>query len=126
MFFFLIIRRPPRSTRTDTLFPYTTLFRSLLHLQPDDVLTRLQLADRPVRRPGVEEDRLAVAIAADGVGHRGGVAGLDGIEVVIPVVGLAVVGDHLLAAPARRTGDQVRLAVAVGVDELLEIGRAHV
>src|SRR3546814_9682422 len=33
MFFFLMIRRPPRSTRTDTLFPYTTLFRSRL----DDV-----------------------------------------------------------------------------------------
>src|SRR3546814_15951953 len=29
MFFFLMIRRPPRSTRTDTLFPYTTLFRSI-------------------------------------------------------------------------------------------------
>src|SRR3546814_20426657 len=28
--FFLMIRRPPRSTRTDTLFPYTTLFRSIL------------------------------------------------------------------------------------------------
>src|SRR3546814_11119447 len=28
--FFLMIRRPPRSTRTDTLFPYTTLFRSML------------------------------------------------------------------------------------------------
>src|SRR3546814_16251966 len=28
-FYFLIIRRPPSSTRTDTLFPYTTLFRSL-------------------------------------------------------------------------------------------------
>src|SRR3546814_8349495 len=27
-FFFVMIRRPPRSTRTDTLFPYTTLFRS--------------------------------------------------------------------------------------------------
>src|SRR3546814_2995414 len=27
-FLFLMIRRPPRSTRTDTLFPYTTLFRS--------------------------------------------------------------------------------------------------
>src|SRR3546814_11962572 len=27
-FFVLMIRRPPRSTRTDTLFPYTTLFRS--------------------------------------------------------------------------------------------------
>src|SRR3546814_7776886 len=28
MFFCLMLRRPPRSTRTDTLFPYTTLFRS--------------------------------------------------------------------------------------------------
>src|SRR3546814_16953131 len=28
-FFFLMIRRPPRSTRTDTLFSYTTLFRSV-------------------------------------------------------------------------------------------------
>src|SRR3546814_8688991 len=28
LFFFLMIRRPPRSTRTDTLLPYTTLFRS--------------------------------------------------------------------------------------------------
>src|SRR3546814_12195292 len=27
-FFFVMLRRPPRSTRTDTLFPYTTLFRS--------------------------------------------------------------------------------------------------
>src|SRR3546814_13950109 len=32
-FFFLMIRRPPRSTRTDTLFPYTTLFRSARRLQ---------------------------------------------------------------------------------------------
>src|SRR3546814_8456167 len=29
VFVFLMIRRPPRSTRTDTLFPYTTLFRSI-------------------------------------------------------------------------------------------------
>src|SRR3546814_16365506 len=28
LFFFLMIRRPPRSTRTDTLFPHSTLFRS--------------------------------------------------------------------------------------------------
>src|SRR3546814_16043183 len=35
-FFFLMIRRPPRSTRTDTLFPYTTLFRSV---QPEIVAT---------------------------------------------------------------------------------------
>src|SRR3546814_13676352 len=32
MFFFLIIRRPPRPTRTDTLCPYTSLFRSLIEL----------------------------------------------------------------------------------------------
>src|SRR3546814_10575798 len=43
--FFLMIRRPPRSTRTDTLFPYTTLFRSL----SDDKLARLQ---RLCRRRG--------------------------------------------------------------------------
>src|SRR3546814_16435220 len=29
VFYFLMLRRPPRSTRTDTLFPYTTLFRSV-------------------------------------------------------------------------------------------------
>src|SRR3546814_20357074 len=36
LFFFLMIRRPPRSTRTDTLFPYTTLFRSQLALSHRD------------------------------------------------------------------------------------------
>src|SRR3546814_7435404 len=35
-----MIRRPPRSTRTDTLFPYTTLFRS----------SRLLMPPRPIRR----------------------------------------------------------------------------
>src|SRR3546814_11275839 len=33
--FFLMIRRPPRSTRTDTRFPYTTLFRSFLVVEWD-------------------------------------------------------------------------------------------
>src|SRR3546814_18854258 len=37
-----MIRRPPRSTRTDTLFPYTTLFRSRAHLQGEkEVLAEL-------------------------------------------------------------------------------------
>src|SRR3546814_2124311 len=35
LFFFLMIRRPPRSTRTDTLFPYTTLFRSRILMSFD-------------------------------------------------------------------------------------------
>src|SRR3546814_4229025 len=43
-----MIRRPPRSTRTDTLFPYTTLFRSLLELRFDPHAGR----DAPVLPPG--------------------------------------------------------------------------
>src|SRR3546814_12252319 len=41
--FFLMIRRPPRSTRTDTLFPYTTLFRSQSDSLP---LTAANLCNR--------------------------------------------------------------------------------
>src|SRR3546814_20671607 len=41
-FFFLMSRRPPRSTRTDTLFPYTTLFRSSRGVA--------NLLDRPILR----------------------------------------------------------------------------
>src|SRR3546814_12179502 len=40
--FFLMIRRPPRSTRTDTLFPYTTLFRSIVQ-DVDAVVTAVSL-----------------------------------------------------------------------------------
>src|SRR3546814_8251476 len=43
-FFFLMIRRPPRSTRTDTLFPYTTLFRSPHGATGDELELRLDLA----------------------------------------------------------------------------------
>src|SRR3546814_16912605 len=47
-FFFLMIRLPPRSTRTDTLFPYTTLFRSETRLYPVDA----QL-EEPGEMPGI-------------------------------------------------------------------------
>src|SRR3546814_11243503 len=47
--FFLMIRRPPRSTRTDTLFPYTTLFRSKLGRTTGlpDIAERVPSARRP-------------------------------------------------------------------------------
>src|SRR3546814_9654407 len=50
-----MVRRPPRSTRTDTLFPYTTLFRSPMHRyaagsDPVDDLT--QPLPHPMRRAG--------------------------------------------------------------------------
>src|SRR3546814_15637575 len=51
VFFFLMIRRPPRSTRTDTLFPYTTLFRSFAEeTQKPDVHNLSLGAARTVRR----------------------------------------------------------------------------
>src|SRR3546814_20042040 len=46
LFFFLMIRRPPRSTRTDTLFPYTTLFRSVGRARP--VHAQHQLVRLPI------------------------------------------------------------------------------
>src|SRR3546814_19520561 len=58
-----MIRRPPRSTRTDTLFPYTTLFRSMI--------------GEPEAAVGVEDDviRTFEALALEAVvkrGHRAG------------------------------------------------------
>src|SRR3546814_19367208 len=47
-FFFLMIRRPPRSTRTDTLFPYTTLFRS--HVEAREAGHLRALGRRRLRR----------------------------------------------------------------------------
>src|SRR3546814_3049764 len=49
MFFFVMIRRPPRSTRTDTLVPYTTLVRS--PRQPLPVLAVAGGRARPHARP---------------------------------------------------------------------------
>src|SRR3546814_21013636 len=86
-----MIRRPPRSTRTDTLFPYTTLFRS----RPFGLLLARGLG--------------AGAGGEFGVGHRHFLAGQHGIEVVLPPL---VVG--FLAAGLRRVGDRCR-PVGVGV-----------
>src|SRR3546814_254132 len=56
LIFFLMIRRPPRSTRTDTLFPYTTLFRSPQFLQElESVLHR----HVPIEQDGVRHVTLA-------------------------------------------------------------------
>src|SRR3546814_11682905 len=105
-----MIRRPPRSTRPATRFPYTTLFRS----GAGDVLDALHQRDQAlvVGRAHRREADAAVA------GHHGGdpVPGRR-VEAVVPG-GLAVVV-HVDVDEAGRDEQ------AIGV-ELLEIGRAHV
>src|SRR3546814_6123060 len=91
LFFFLMLRRPPRSTRTDTLFPYTTLFRSrtigrdFRRLLPVsvrigiEVVARLHarvhrgLVDAELGAESIGGRRLVLAArAGDGPGQRGG------------------------------------------------------
>src|SRR3546814_6799996 len=68
-FFFLMIRRPPRSPRTDTLLPYTTLFRSVV--APADTmpaLTNDQNLNRTARVVDRNGTRRYVTVA--GTQHR--------------------------------------------------------
>src|SRR3546814_11357279 len=68
LFFFLMIRRPPRSTRTDTLFPYTTLFRA----ETIGAWLGVQPARRPRARAG--HGRGLACGAGHGVSGRAGKA----------------------------------------------------
>src|SRR3546814_20016195 len=63
--FFLMIRRPPRSTRTYTLFPYTTLFRSLdVRLRQDVDVERVAVDHHRLRQHLGDEGR-ALAVDLD-------------------------------------------------------------
>src|SRR3546814_12619391 len=60
-----MIRRPPRSTRTDTLFPYTTLFRSFFEIkahqayfEEPETYDRLQEAEKELARHGIKLERI--------------------------------------------------------------------
>src|SRR3546814_9736381 len=60
-----MIRRPPRSTRTDTLFPYTTLFRSVFDVA-DDLLEHVFDGDQPGHAAVfVDDDGHVVVIGAE-------------------------------------------------------------
>src|SRR3546814_17743053 len=64
-FICLIIRRPPRSTRTSTLFPYTTLFRSQeLH---DDIEALIRMMDDEIL--GADRLEAVAAIVPDALGE---------------------------------------------------------
>src|SRR3546814_7443641 len=68
-FFFLMIRRPPRSTRTDTLFPYTTLFRS--YVADDDRCDGGHLDPRASSPWCRRLEPAAVLVALDSARHAG-------------------------------------------------------
>src|SRR3546814_4086644 len=105
-----MIRQPPRYTRTDTLFPYTTLFRS----HPLDLMF-----DEPEARRRVDEGR-----AEDR--HVMLIGELDEAVVLLAVFG--EIAAHFADECARRiglglerVGDRADRAVAI----LKQIGRAH-
>src|SRR3546814_7729685 len=138
-----MIRRPPRSTRTDTLFPYTTLFRSLSRCQRFD-LRRIDAAvltglfEKVCAAEGVEAEAEAlrlIARAADGSAR-------DGLSILDQAMALATgpvtagqVRDMLGLVDRERVYDLFeavlagRIAEALDVLRMLydgEIGRAHV
>src|SRR3546814_8165018 len=110
--FFLMIRRPPRSTRTDTLFPYTTLFRSLGWAGTEGTFDWQVLRDNV----GAEVSRLEGLYRQTLFTHninlfRGGarIVGPNAVDVA---------GSHLTAE---------KILIASGAKPTIpEIGRAHV
>src|SRR3546814_21036738 len=76
---FLMIRRPPRSTRTDTLFPYTTLFRSTLRGDEGAHQGGRQLGAEPRRAlrllPALRDRRPAPGVLPPPGRFRGGGGG---------------------------------------------------
>src|SRR3546814_7712164 len=81
--FFLMIRRPPRSTRPDTLFPYTTLFRS---------------------PAGAQSGRQITDAAAPAAPAPAAATGADSVVRIIPLLAT----DNLEASLRTRAEDQVR------------------
>src|SRR3546814_4053961 len=99
-------RRPPRSTRTDTLFPYTTLFRS--SRSADRLQPRLALAE------------LVIVLADERLGHRGDLAAPAAAveDAVVPDLLLEMVFLHVVRQGGREVEGRAGLADAGDVVEL--------
>src|SRR3546814_18693809 len=107
-----MIRRPPRSTRTDTLFPYTTRFRSVLRVRVRRIRRRLirspWTSKAPAFRPGPCAGALVAAPPVGaGPDQREGIAVLVVEEVGVDRRGEArVVELEAQISDARRVGKE--------------------
>src|SRR3546814_16129047 len=126
IFFFLLIRRPPISTRTDTRFPYTTLFRSIA----------LELSSAGaavvVHAKTSQKDAEAVAREIEAKGGRAMVhlADLSRPEAARGMVDAALETfgrvDTLVNSAAMRRDAPIGEITFESWTEVIEIGRAHV
>src|SRR3546814_2639015 len=119
-----MIRRPPRSTRTDTLFPYTTLFRSLPYHWPEESFGDMRGLDPTV--PGIPAERDYV----DAYCRR---AGRDGIDdwtfyLVLSLFRLAAIiqGVYYRGLQGNASSPEALLRRDLTRQLARQIGRAHV
>src|SRR5216117_4266248 len=103
LFFFLMIRRPPRSTQGRTLFPYTTLFRS----SGDTVTVQVGSIRRLVNRRAAGGARLADSTLS-GTGTRAAAPVIEGSTILVSGVTqpeyngwqAVMLADTLMCSPA--------------------------
>src|SRR3546814_3416021 len=138
-----MIRRPPRSTRTDTLFPYTTLFRSTLpvpdtlveqaHDEAGDVVDRSVLArvqTPQAFRLGILRRAHAEAVEAAATDDAQLVRRLGVPVATVPgdarLHKLTYAEDMAILTGLLGIDRMMRTAVGMGYDVHRQIGRAHV
>src|SRR3546814_15666639 len=122
-------RRPPRSTRTDTLFPYTTLFRSTLADLPEGAEVATGSLRRQAQLAAARPDLRFVGLRGNMATRLAKAAGHDAIVVAAAALdrpGLAhEIAERLQGALVLPQVGQAALAVACRVDDReLQTGRA--
>src|SRR3546814_2544586 len=118
-----MIRRPPRSTRTDTLFPYTTLFRSARRQREGQILEEQFVAI------GLGDARDLDHLAAEALGNLDDDLGLARGALFLRLDQLVEALDTRLRLGLARLGalpDPFELVLDRLLAPLVQIGRAHV
>src|SRR3546814_8364320 len=115
-------RRPPRSTRTDTLFPYTTLFRSLLDIEGMGIEIPFALRAVIAKDP-LCTIQIGIAQARPAAGELvGQIERIEGLLVLAP----ADIADETVIIEDQPLTAGGGLESGIGVAHVRQIGRAHV